>query len=283
MKDKKESNFRIKIKTIKDKGTSWRVGYSVETTPLRSPLFSTALSTISDCVFSQFRSYLLTDTVSVTHSHSHADSHGQTVTVTLSFSLSARALTSSPKRSVCRWSLSGLLGEQLNKTTAHPDRPDPVFIVHLKFYSPCSTSAQNMPQCAVWNCASLPGKIDEEGKKLSFHAFPLKDATRLKAWIHASGRKDFIPTKADRVCSLHFNPDDFERDLQLELMGQDPKQRKRATKLKPGTVPQLPKDHPGAIRTGTESRREQSIKRAERAAHKEVGNLAKVMKMKKLM
>lgn len=134
-----------------------------------------------------------------------------------------------------------------------------------------------MPQCAVWNCSSLHGQIDKEGKKISLHAFPLKDATRLKAWVHACGRQDFIPNKVDRVCSLHFNPEDFERDLQLELMGQDPTKRKRATKLKPGTVPHLPKDHPGAIRTGTESkRREQSIKRAERAAHKEVGNLTEL-------
>ena len=130
-----------------------------------------------------------------------------------------------------------------------------------------------MPQCAFWGCSSFPGQLDNNGKKLSFHSFPLKDAPRLRAWVHASGRQGFSPSQSSRVCSLHFNPDDFERDLQLELMGQDPKKRQRARQLKPQSVPLSVKELPGAGTTAHSKptkARELSIKRSERAAHQEV-------------
>ncbi|ELU11337.1 hypothetical protein CAPTEDRAFT_210621 [Capitella teleta] len=109
----------------------------------------------------------------------------------------------------------------------------------------------------------------EDGSRLSFHTFPLKNASRLKAWVHACGRQNFTPTKSDRVCSLHFDSGDFERDLQLELLGHDPKKRQRARKLKPESVPRLPEHHPGAIESKSSKTREHSIRRAERAAHQE--------------
>jgi hypothetical protein len=127
-----------------------------------------------------------------------------------------------------------------------------------------------MPQCAVWDCNSFPGQSSEDGSRLSFHTFPLKNASRLKAWVHACGRQNFTPTKSDRVCSLHFDSGDFERDLQLELLGHDPKKRQRARKLKPESVPRLPEHHPGAIESKSSKTREHSIRRAERAAHQEV-------------
>ncbi|ELT95642.1 hypothetical protein CAPTEDRAFT_186393, partial [Capitella teleta] len=52
-----------------------------------------------------------------------------------------------------------------------------------------------MPQCAVWDCNSFPGQSSEDGSRLSFHTFPLKNASRLKAWVHACGRQNFTPTK----------------------------------------------------------------------------------------
>ncbi|ELU18178.1 hypothetical protein CAPTEDRAFT_198539, partial [Capitella teleta] len=127
----------------------------------------------------------------------------------------------------------------------------------------------SVSQCAVWDCNSFPGQSSEDGSRLSFHTFPLKNASRLKAWVHACGRQNLTPTKSDRVCSLHFDSGDFERDLQLELLGHDPKKRQRARKLKPESVPRLPEHHPGAIESKSSKTREHSIRRAKRAAHQE--------------
>ncbi|ELU17352.1 hypothetical protein CAPTEDRAFT_197247 [Capitella teleta] len=80
---------------------------------------------------------------------------------------------------------------------------------------------------------------------------------------------NFTPTKSDRVCSLHFDSGDIKRDLQLELLGHDPKKRQRARKLKPESVPWLPEYHPGAIESKSSKTREHCLRRAERAAHQE--------------
>ena len=40
------------------------------------------------------------------------------------------------------------------------------------------------------------------------HAYPTNPEMRQK-WIRANPRKDFLPTKHFKVCSLHFLPSDF--------------------------------------------------------------------------
>lgn len=42
-----------------------------------------------------------------------------------------------------------------------------------------------------------------------FYSFPFKDEHRLAAWITAIHRKDWKPSKASRICSEHFKPQDF--------------------------------------------------------------------------
>ena len=44
--------------------------------------------------------------------------------------------------------------------------------------------------------------------KNSVHAFP-KDLDQQMAWSVAIGRQDFKPTKNSAVCSLHFEPSDY--------------------------------------------------------------------------
>lgn len=43
------------------------------------------------------------------------------------------------------------------------------------------------------------------------YRFPLKNAERTLQWINAVGRKGFIPTQYSKVCSDHFNHNDFEK------------------------------------------------------------------------
>lgn len=44
---------------------------------------------------------------------------------------------------------------------------------------------------------------------LSFHSFPLEDPVRLKKWLQAINKESWTPKKEHRVCSIHFQPDDF--------------------------------------------------------------------------
>ncbi|XP_035737884.1 THAP domain-containing protein 1-like [Vespa mandarinia] len=59
--------------------------------------------------------------------------------------------------------------------------------------------------CSVYGCSN---RFSKE-KKIQFFTFPFKDEHRLAAWITAVHRKDWKPSKASRICSAHFKPQDF--------------------------------------------------------------------------
>jgi hypothetical protein len=127
-----------------------------------------------------------------------------------------------------------------------------------------------MPRCEVAGCGNHTAK---KGNTASFFRFPRSDPARLKAWVFATGRKDLKPahvTDDYRICSDHFEEDDFKRDLQAELMGVSGMKRKRGKQLKEGRNPRLPQSHPGALTTSKVNVRETSVRRAEEAARKEV-------------
>ncbi|XP_022912417.2 uncharacterized protein [Onthophagus taurus] len=67
------------------------------------------------------------------------------------------------------------------------------------------------------------------GLNLSFHHIPKRDNV-LPYWV--SKCKPNVNLKTDVVCSLHFKPEDFERDLKSELLNLKPK-----VFLKPTAVP----------------------------------------------
>ena len=46
---------------------------------------------------------------------------------------------------------------------------------------------------------------------ISYHAFPLNDATRTSQWIRAIHREGFNPTANARVCSKHFCEADYRK------------------------------------------------------------------------
>ena len=75
--------------------------------------------------------------------------------------------------------------------------------------------------------------IKERG--VSFHRFPRNDETRRK-WVVALKLKK-LPPHYDRtgyVCSEHFREEDYQRDLQAELLG-----TKKRRVLKEGSVPSV--------------------------------------------
>lgn len=86
-----------------------------------------------------------------------------------------------------------------------------------------------MVYCFAVNCTNDSSKT--KGK--SYHRFPAAKSLK-QQWLTKISRKDANPTKESVVCSDHFTPDSYERNLQAELLGYKPK-----PKLKPDAVPTL--------------------------------------------
>ncbi|CAH1406774.1 unnamed protein product [Nezara viridula] len=82
--------------------------------------------------------------------------------------------------------------------------------------------------CAVGICKNS-GKCPN----ISFHRFP-RDKKLRKIWILKCRREDQFNPDSSRICSVHFKPEEFERDFQGELLGS----RLKAI-LKPNVIPTL--------------------------------------------
>ncbi|XP_017328547.1 zinc finger protein 93 isoform X1 [Ictalurus punctatus] len=87
-----------------------------------------------------------------------------------------------------------------------------------------------------WRC-SVPGcgkRNQAKAKDVVIHRFPEKDLELCSKWLAAIGRDG---TKTERkyaslrVCSQHFSPDDYQRDLKAELLGCPPKKVLKKTAI----------------------------------------------------
>ena len=90
-----------------------------------------------------------------------------------------------------------------------------------------------MVHCVAFGCSNGEKATKERG--VSFHRFPRNDETRRK-WVVALKLKK-LPPHYDRtgyVCSEHFREEDYQRDLQAELLG-----TKKRRVLKEGSVPSV--------------------------------------------
>lgn len=90
--------------------------------------------------------------------------------------------------------------------------------------------------CSVSACKITTDHVKTLGIQVSFFSFP-RDEETCKQWILKCNRKAAINVKNARVCSLHFAPEDFERDLKSELLNLP-----RKLKIKRGSVPSLKLD-----------------------------------------
>ncbi|KAF2878709.1 hypothetical protein ILUMI_27461 [Ignelater luminosus] len=84
-------------------------------------------------------------------------------------------------------------------------------------------------RCSVGPCKSHGGKT----KGVSFFSFPRNPQIRHE-WIRKCNRPVKINADHARVCSLHFLPSDYERNLKAELLNIPCRKR-----LKPNAVPSL--------------------------------------------
>ena len=84
-----------------------------------------------------------------------------------------------------------------------------------------------MIYCGAFDCNNDSRKTTG----ISYHCFP-KDPPLRGQWLAKICRADLVISKNTRLCSEHFTPDFYERDLQAELLGS----KKRAS-LKADAVP----------------------------------------------
>ncbi|KAG5875435.1 hypothetical protein JTB14_038368 [Gonioctena quinquepunctata] len=87
-----------------------------------------------------------------------------------------------------------------------------------------------MPQCYVTSCSNYYGKTRGIGK-IIYHMLPTSPEMAAK-WSKLCGYKNEIPPPYARICSDHFSPNCYQRDLQHELLGLPLRK-----KLKHNTVP----------------------------------------------
>jgi len=73
--------------------------------------------------------------------------------------------------------------------------------------------------CAVACCKNNLKATKALSSDVSFHTFPKdNEPQRLKIWISKTKRADSFNPKSAHICSEHFLPDDFERNLKAELL-----------------------------------------------------------------
>ena len=91
-----------------------------------------------------------------------------------------------------------------------------------------------MPNCAVFGCSNT------STTNISLHSFP-RDTTLQKILINKCKRADEFNVKESAICSVHFEPDCYNRDLEHELLNLPIRKRRF---LKEHAVPTL--NLPGA-------------------------------------
>ena len=74
-----------------------------------------------------------------------------------------------------------------------------------------------MVYCSAVGCNNDSRYVGRK-QGVSYHRFPTDDKL-LKEWLAKLSRLDLVVTKDSRVCSFHFEPECYERDLKAELLG----------------------------------------------------------------
>ena len=102
-----------------------------------------------------------------------------------------------------------------------------------------------MPLCSVLGCRRWDTANRPKGTKL--HKFP-KDETFRTLWFSICGKEDLGDSaRRDlRICSAHFLPSDYMRDLKWELLynGRGNIMENPKRKLKPDSVPSVEVPYP---------------------------------------
>lgn len=79
--------------------------------------------------------------------------------------------------------------------------------------------------CSVANCKSNFEKAKKEGNQIRFFRFPNYEKLR-KLWIQFCKRKDKFDSKNKRVCSKHFEMEQYEDLVHARLTNTEPRKLK---------------------------------------------------------
>ena len=79
-----------------------------------------------------------------------------------------------------------------------------------------------MGRCIIQTCRNNSHKTRTTDKNTKYHGFP-KDVIKRFEWIKKLNSDNWVPDSNACVCSEHFLPTDFERDLKAELLKLPPK------------------------------------------------------------
>lgn len=94
------------------------------------------------------------------------------------------------------------------------------------------TQVVKMPQCFVSTCRNYYNKT-RGSSSVSYHSFPTSP-TRAQKWLQLCGRSEATRLHFARICSAHFSPKCYRRDLKHELLGLPLRK-----KLEPDAVPDI--------------------------------------------
>ena len=94
-----------------------------------------------------------------------------------------------------------------------------------------SITLQRMVYCIAFGCNNKDG---DHKRGVRFHHLPLRNKPLLKQWLTKLRLQNPPVRRSSLVCSEHFEPDCFQRDLQAELLGTKPR-----IHLKPDAVPTI--------------------------------------------
>lgn len=99
-----------------------------------------------------------------------------------------------------------------------------------------------MPRCFVLNCGNYYNKT--KTTEVMYHVFPMCKKVALK-WLGLCRGKDSLgsPPKYARVCSRHFSPNCYQRDLQHELLGLPIRKKLKSDALPDLNLPGNAKDN----------------------------------------
>ncbi|KAL1493357.1 hypothetical protein ABEB36_011426 [Hypothenemus hampei] len=89
-------------------------------------------------------------------------------------------------------------------------------------------------RCAVTKCNNSLEVTRRLNRNVLYHRFP-KNENVFALWVQRCRRTDKWNPQNSRVCSEHFTPDDYERDLKSELLSLPEKKHLKASAI-PSTV-----------------------------------------------
>ncbi len=121
-------------------------------------------------------------------------------------------------------------------------------------------------RCCVVGCRSGYGDKKTSTEGVTMHQFPLSNRVLVSKWLANLARRDFTPTKTSKVCSLHFNADEFKEsrtDANWWRRRKHTSEKRTNRMLKPDAVPTVFPERPSFMSSRKTYKRSREASTAE--------------------